>query len=108
MVGFGNNFPQRIHHRGSSIPSIRSISRNIGCNQGFQFYYATNANPNLLTGAVVGGPDQNDEFSDDRRNYAQSEPATSINAPLVGTLSYLAACFKPWKKLFIDDFYWTI
>ncbi|XP_010912682.2 endoglucanase 9 [Elaeis guineensis] len=95
MVGFGNNFPQRIHHRGSSISSILSNSQNIGCNQGFQFYYATNANPNVLIGAVVGGPDQNDEFSDDRSNYAQSEPATYINAPLVGTLSYLAACFRP-------------
>ncbi|KAJ8467760.1 hypothetical protein OPV22_030312 [Ensete ventricosum] len=87
--------PQRIHHRGSSIPSFRLNSEAIGCDEGFQFYYDAKPNPNELTGAVVGGPDENDKFADDREDYSQSEPATYINAPLVGTLSYLAASFRP-------------
>ena len=47
-------------------------------------------NPNLLVGAVVGGPDLNDMFPDQRSDHEQSEPATYINAPLVGALAYLA------------------
>ncbi|XP_064975364.1 endoglucanase 3-like [Musa acuminata AAA Group] len=95
MVGYGDEFPQRIHHRGSSIPSFRLNAEAIGCDEGFQFYYDDKPNPNELTGAVVGGPDENDKFADDREDYSQSEPTTYINAPLVGTLSYLAASFRP-------------
>lgn len=95
MVGYGDKYPKRIHHRGSSLPSLRFKPQSMGCDGGFQsYYYSSNPNPNILTGAVVGGPDQYDNFYDDRNNYAQSEPATYINAPLVGSLSYLAASFK--------------
>uniref|UniRef100_A0A0D3GVR1 Endoglucanase n=1 Tax=Oryza barthii TaxID=65489 RepID=A0A0D3GVR1_9ORYZ len=45
-------------------------------------------------GAVVGGPDSRDAFADDRGNFAQSEPATYINAPLVGALAYFAGTTK--------------
>lgn len=48
----------------------------------------------MLTGAVTGGPNESDDYSDDRNNYAQSEPTTYINAPLVGTLSFLTAFEK--------------
>ncbi|KAF8412001.1 hypothetical protein HHK36_004560 [Tetracentron sinense] len=95
MVGFGEKFPKRIHHRGSSLPSIQQKPQAIGCDSGFQSFHSVNPNPNILTGAIVGGPDEHDSFADDRTNYAQSEPATYINAPLTGTLSYLAASFNP-------------
>lgn len=49
----------------------------------FQYLYSSSPNPNLLIGAVVGGPDNRDAFADDRNNYHQSEPATYINAPFV-------------------------
>ncbi|XP_072970311.1 endoglucanase 3-like [Typha angustifolia] len=89
MVGFGTNYPKRIHHRGSSLPSMASQSSPIGCQAGFQSYYtSSNPNPNILIGAVVGGPDQNDAFPDDRTDYSRSEPATYINAPLVGSLAW--------------------
>ncbi|XP_039126047.1 endoglucanase 3-like [Dioscorea cayenensis subsp. rotundata] len=94
MVGYSKNFPKHVHHRSSSIPSILVDTQPLSCDSGFNFYYASSENPNVLTGAVVGGPDDNDEYTDDRNNYAQSEPATYINAPLVGTLSYIAACFQ--------------
>ncbi|KAI7739206.1 hypothetical protein M8C21_005628 [Ambrosia artemisiifolia] len=47
------------------------------------------SDPNLLTGAIVGGPDAYDNFADHRDNYEQTEPATYNNAPLLGVLSRL-------------------
>ncbi|KZV37340.1 endoglucanase 3-like [Dorcoceras hygrometricum] len=91
MVGYGANYPQRIHHRGSSLPSIRVRPQPFECEAGFQpFYYTPNPNPNILTGAVVGGPNQNDFYSDDRTDYSHSEPATYVNAAIVGPLAYFA------------------
>jgi len=81
MVGFGARWPRRIHR--------------IGCQEGFQsYFYSGAANPNVHTGAVVGGPDENDAFPDDRADYARSEPTTYTNAPLVGCLAYLAGAYK--------------
>ncbi|KAF4353117.1 hypothetical protein F8388_016962 [Cannabis sativa] len=91
MVGFGEKYPQHVHHRGSSLPSIHSHPSRISCNDGFQYLNSGSPNPNVLVGAVVGGPDSRDNFSDDRNNYQQSEPATYINAPFVGALAYFSA-----------------
>lgn len=97
MVGFGANFPKRIHHRGASIPSKASHPEAIGCDSGFQsFFYTSNPNPNILTGAIVGGPNQNDGFPDERTDYSHSEPATYINAAIVGPLAYLAGSYSSW------------
>ncbi|XP_057972931.1 endoglucanase 9-like [Malania oleifera] len=94
MVGYGKYFPQKIHHRGSSLPSMASHPQAIGCDGGFQpFFYTSNPNPNVLTGAIVGGPNQNDGYSDDRADYSHSEPATYINAAMVGPLAYLARSY---------------
>ncbi|CAN1355262.1 Endoglucanase 9 [Linum perenne] len=94
MVGYGPNFPKRIHHRGSSLPSVTSHPQSMGCNGGFQpFYYSPNPNPNILMGAIVGGPNQNDGYPDDRSDYSHSEPATYVNAAIVGPLAYFAGTF---------------
>ncbi|KAJ8625345.1 hypothetical protein MRB53_033875 [Persea americana] len=91
MVGYSERFPRRIHHRGSSLPSVADHPNAIGCDGGFQpYFYTSNPNPNILIGAVVGGPDQNDGFSDERTDYSHSEPATYINAAIVGPLAYFA------------------
>ncbi|WOL10316.1 endoglucanase 3 [Canna indica] len=90
MVGYGARYPQRVHHRGSSLPSVATHPAKIACSAGFASFHSTGPNPNPLTGAVVGGPDANDRFPDDRSDYERSEPATYINAPLVGALAYLA------------------
>lgn len=91
MVGYGPYFPKRIHHRGSSLPSLSVHPQTIGCEGGFQpFFYSMNPNPNILVGAVVGGPNQNDGFPDDRQDYSHSEPATYINGAIVGPLAYFA------------------
>ncbi|CAL9189490.1 unnamed protein product, partial [Musa hybrid cultivar] len=90
MVGFGSRYPQHVHHRGSSLPSVRAHPGRIACSEGFQYLYSGSPNPNVLVGAVLGGPDSQDHFADDRNNYQQSEPATYINAPMVGALAFFA------------------
>ncbi|PKU75348.1 Endoglucanase 1 [Dendrobium catenatum] len=90
MVGFGGKYPLHVHHRGSSIPSTRALPGHISCNDGFQYLHSSSPNPNVLVGAIVGGPDSNDGFADDRANYQQSEPTTYINAPMVGALAFFA------------------
>lgn len=93
MVGYGPRYPRRIHHRGSSLPSIASHPAKIQCSAGFSFMKTQSPNPNILVGAVIGGPDLHDRFPDERPDYEQSEPATYINSPLVGSLAYLAHSF---------------
>ncbi|KAL9164972.1 hypothetical protein ABFS82_06G139800 [Erythranthe guttata] len=92
MVGFGSNYPKRVHHRGASIVSIKKDRTRVGCQDGFNNWYNRNAdNPNVITGAIVGGPDQSDQYTDARNNYQQAEPSTANNAPLVGVLARLSA-----------------
>ncbi|KAG9445004.1 hypothetical protein H6P81_016344 [Aristolochia fimbriata] len=91
MVGYGPKFPHRIHHRGSSLPSMGSHPTHIRCKEGTRYFLSPNPNPNLLIGAVVGGPNMTDKFPDSRPYFQQSEPTTYINAPLVGLLAYFWA-----------------
>ncbi|CAM8938285.1 hypothetical protein QQ045_013579 [Rhodiola kirilowii] len=92
MVGYGEHFPRRIHHRGSSVPSVLAHPARIGCKQGSKYFLSPNPNPNLLVGAVVGGPNNvSDAFPDSRPYFQESEPTTYINAPLVGLLSFFTA-----------------
>ncbi|KMT15910.1 hypothetical protein BVRB_3g055970 [Beta vulgaris subsp. vulgaris] len=88
MVGFGRKYPQRIHHRASSLPSIDVHPENIECQGGTSYFFSSNPNPNVLVGAIVGGPGINDKYSDSRADFPHSEPATYINAPLVGLLAF--------------------
>uniref|UniRef100_A0A2P2Q363 Endoglucanase n=1 Tax=Rhizophora mucronata TaxID=61149 RepID=A0A2P2Q363_RHIMU len=90
MVGYGNNYPQQVHHRGSSIVSIKVNPTFVSCRGGYATWFRNKAtDPNLLTGAIVGGPDAYDDFADQRDNYEQTEPATYNNAPILGILARL-------------------
>ncbi|KAL6846613.1 hypothetical protein ACP4OV_024061 [Aristida adscensionis] len=90
MVGYGRRFPVRVHHRGASIVAHKANSRFIGCMQGFDDWFGRGrANPNVLAGAIVGGPNRRDEFRDDRRNYMQTEACTYNTAPMVGVFARL-------------------
>ncbi|KAL1531953.1 Esterase/lipase/thioesterase [Salvia divinorum] len=91
MVGYGRRYPERIHHRGSSLPSVHAHPARIACKEGSRYYLSPNPNPNVLVGAVVGGPNSSDAFPDSRPFFQESEPTTYINAPLVGLLAYFAA-----------------
>ncbi|KAJ4783796.1 Endoglucanase [Rhynchospora pubera] len=84
LVGYGGNYPQQVHHRGASIP----VDANTGC-KGFQWLSSNSPNPNVATGALVGGPFKNDSFIDSRNNSMQTEPSTYNSAVLVGLLSGL-------------------
>lgn len=88
LVGYGTKYPEKVHHRGSSIPSKTVLCESVGCVQGFEAWYKSpNTNPNVIHGALVGGPDSSDCFSDDRDNYEQNEPTTSATSPLIGLFS---------------------
>uniref|UniRef100_A0A803LWA4 Endoglucanase n=1 Tax=Chenopodium quinoa TaxID=63459 RepID=A0A803LWA4_CHEQI len=90
MVGFGSKFPQQVHHRGASIPSIMAQPAKVGCNQGYSSWYNSNKpNPNVHVGAVVGGPDANDQFKDVRSDHTHSEPTTYLNAAFIGSIAPL-------------------
>ena len=66
VIGFGDKYPLRPHHRGSS-----------GTASGNE------PNEHILYGAVVGGPSEVDDFShDDRRgDWVTNEVGTGYNAP---------------------------
>ena len=68
MSGFGNNFPKRIHHRGAS-----------GVAQDAQV-----DDKHELTGALCGGPKQDDSWSNQRTDVKGTEPAISNQAFFVG------------------------
>ncbi|XP_023636775.1 endoglucanase 19 isoform X2 [Capsella rubella] len=90
MVGYGNNYPRQVHHRGSSIVSFNVDQKFVTCRGGYATWYSRKGNdPNVLTGALVGGPDAYDNFADQRDNYEQTEPATYNNAPFLGVLARL-------------------
>ncbi|KAJ4846725.1 hypothetical protein Tsubulata_048060, partial [Turnera subulata] len=91
MVGFGSKYPTQPHHRGASIVSIKKDPTPVGCQQGFDQWFNKNApNPNVLDGAIVGGPDQNDGYTDARSNFQQAECATVTPASFVGVFARLA------------------
>ncbi|XP_056158884.1 endoglucanase 4-like [Syzygium oleosum] len=95
MVGYGGKFPQRIHHRGSSLPSLDEHPQHIGCKDWEPYFESSSPNPNQLTGAVVGGPDIEDRYNDSRAHFVHSEPTTYINAPLVGVLAFFKGRTEP-------------
>ncbi len=72
VVGFGDNSPQRPHHRSSSGNSSGS-----------------EPNEHILYGALVGGPTAVDDFAynDSRADYVSNEVATDYNAAFTGALA---------------------
>ncbi|MBA0584986.1 hypothetical protein Gorai_015779, partial [Gossypium raimondii] len=93
MVGFGNNPPTQAHHRGASIP-LSEANVDINCGMSFARWFNKNSpNPNELTGAILGGPDKQDKFSDLRWTSIYTEPCTYVNSLAVAGLAKLT-CHK--------------
>ncbi|XP_070534197.1 endoglucanase E-4-like [Ptychodera flava] len=87
MVGFGENPPTHPHHRGSTCPVDGP------CNwKTFRDLVTPNANE--LTGAVVGGPNDKGEWSDNRADYVRNEVTTYYNS---GFQSAVAALMQMEK-----------
>ncbi|KAI3460387.1 hypothetical protein Pfo_017050 [Paulownia fortunei] len=85
LVGYGDKYPQYVHHRGASIPADATT----GCKDGFKWLESNDPNPNIAMGALVGGPFLNESFIDSRNNSMQTEPSTYNSAVIVGLLSGL-------------------
>lgn len=88
VVGFGTNPPQRPHHSSSSCkdpPEPCSWSD----------YHSSEPNPHVLNGALVGGPDNNDNYVDVRSDYISNEVTCDYNSGFqsaVAALRQLAGC----------------
>merc|ERR1712012_606527 len=83
MVGFGENPPLRPHHRASSCPDMPAPCGDNEKN-------SPAPNPQTLTGALVGGPDNWDNYNDARDDYISNEVAIDYNAGFQGAVAYLA------------------
>ncbi|GJP46487.1 hypothetical protein CLOM_g5768 [Closterium sp. NIES-68] len=96
MVGFGQSYPQKLRHRAASIVSFNADSTPVTCEGGkSEWLMSADPNPNAHTGAIVGGPDADDAFSDDRLLAAFNEPSLFTNAAAVGALARLVAGALP-------------
>lgn len=76
VVGFGNRPPSEPHHRTSHGSWANNLQE-------------PEQQRHLLYGALVGGPDNQDQFMDDRGNYVTNEVALDYNAGLVGLMARL-------------------
>ncbi|KAH0921968.1 hypothetical protein HID58_021986 [Brassica napus] len=94
LVGYGDKYPEYVHHRGASIPA----DANTGCKDGFEWLNSEEPNPNVAYGALVGGPFLNDTFIDARNNSMQNEPSTYNSALVVGLLSSLVTTSTSLKS----------
>ncbi|XP_037070229.1 endoglucanase 13-like [Pollicipes pollicipes] len=73
VVGFGFNPPLRPHHRASSCPDPPAVC-------GWPQLSSPDPNPQVLHGALVGGPDAKGEYQDVRSDYVKNEVATDYNS----------------------------
>ena len=81
MVGFGVQPPERAHHAGSSCPSPP-----LAC--GWAALSSPGPNPQVLEGALVGGPQAPDDgWEDDRENYVGNEVTLDYNAGFTSLLA---------------------
>ncbi|KAK3231776.1 hypothetical protein Dsin_003657 [Dipteronia sinensis] len=95
MDGFGDKFPQFVHHRGASIPADEKPS----CSEGFKWLESDEPNPNEATGALVGGPYLNETYVDARNNVKQGEPTTYSCALAIALFSSLTTTHDVDKSL---------
>ncbi|KAL5845276.1 hypothetical protein ACOSQ4_011234 [Xanthoceras sorbifolium] len=95
MVGYGEKFPEFVHHRGASIPADEKPS----CSEGFKWLESDEPNPNEATGALVGGPYLNETYVDARNNVKQGEPTTYSCALAIALFSSISATNDVDKSL---------
>lgn len=91
VVGYGNNPPMRPHHRASSCPYIPAL-----CD--WTVFDSKQPNPGVLYGALVGGPNIKDEYSDNRGDFITNEVAVDYNAGFTGALAGLLMNKQPFAQ----------
>ena len=85
FVGVDNNPPTHIYDRASSCPTDSSTT----CNA-LNALYTPNANPHVVTGALVYGPGLNgDYFVDERSSTNETMVSHGYNAGITGTFAGL-------------------
>ena len=81
MVGFGKDPPLRPHHRNAAC----TLDEHAQC---AALFFDPRPSPNVLHGALVGGPPRpDDSFPDDRSDYISGEVACDYNAGLTMALA---------------------
>ncbi|XP_005101787.1 endoglucanase E-4 [Aplysia californica] len=78
-IGYGSKFPRKPHHRGASCPTHGT------CGSADLNSHANS--PQILQGAVVGGPDLGNVYTDSRTDYQHNEVATDYNSGFQGALA---------------------
>jgi len=83
LIGYGDNYPENPHHKSSGCPAWGEF-----CGWS-PFGDNTGPNPHILYGALVGGPDQSDNYSDLRSDYISNEVTTDYNAGFTSLIAGL-------------------
>ena len=88
MIGYGENYPQNPHHRTAHGSWLNSVKK-------------PQQTRNLLMGALVGGPDESENWEDDRNDWVRNEVGVTYNAGLTGALAKMYDEFggEPLAKL---------
>ena len=85
VVGYGPNWPKQPHHRAASRPDMPAP-----CS--WDQFNAQGPNPQVLNGALVGGPDSpDDQYNDRRSDYTENEVTLDYNAAFQSTIAGLQA-----------------
>ena len=87
-IGFGDSYPVHPHHRTSQGSPSNNINDPADARH-------------ILCGALVGGPDANDGYTDEVGNYTTNEVADDYNAGFVGAL---AALYKEYGGQTIKNY----
>ncbi|KAK3104722.1 hypothetical protein FSP39_008611 [Pinctada imbricata] len=93
VCGFGTTPPTQPHHRGASCPSMPAPC-------GWAFQQSKAPNPHVLYGALVGGPDGSDSYTDDRNNYISNEVACDYNAGFQSAVAGILYTYFVFFSLF--------
>ena len=78
LIGYGENYPQKPHHRTAHGSWLGSVEDPVETS-------------NELVGALVGGPDGQDKWQDERNDWIKNEVGVSYNAGLTGALAKMYA-----------------
>ncbi|XP_063923756.1 uncharacterized protein LOC135137909 [Zophobas morio] len=91
LVGYGLNYPKQPHHSASSCPDLPEPC-------GWKQFTWKGPNPQILYGALVSGPDQNDHYEDIRDEFLYNEVTLDYNAGFQSTVAGLIYCDKVMKR----------
>uniref|UniRef100_A0A2C9K1R5 Endoglucanase n=1 Tax=Biomphalaria glabrata TaxID=6526 RepID=A0A2C9K1R5_BIOGL len=80
QIGYGSKYPLQPHHRAASCPDRPAPCSHDQLN-------APGPSPQVLVGALVGGPEASDLYEDLRTDYVHNEVATDYNSGFQGALA---------------------